>query len=206
MSKSISSRLVRPPNGHSLRFACIALIALGGTVLLRDGPGASPARAQTAAPAGSALTIEQIGDALDKYGKNTITQNGHTDYSLNVQRGKWNMNVIVSVSPNGRVIWMTNSLVGAPDAGAASPAALLNLLKKNYEIGPMFFSIAHGSVRISNPVPNHDLTPDGVREQVDALVATVVDTEPLWNPSTLAGHQSPPKGGNGNGNGNPLGR
>ena len=204
MSNPISSRLVRSPSVHPLRIACIALVALAGAVLIRGGPGNSPARAQTAAQTDSKLTIEQIGDALDKYGKNTITQNGKTVYSLNTHRGKWDMNVIVSLSPNGRVIWMTNQLTKVPDASTASPAALIDILKKNQEIGPMFFSINYGSLRLSNPVPNHDLTADAVRGSVEALVSTVLDTEPLWSPDTLAGNKATPKSGDVNGN--PLSR
>jgi hypothetical protein len=141
--------------------------------------------------AGTGLTIEQIGTALDKYGKNTTTINGQTDYSLTVHRGKWNINVIVSLSPNGQVIWMTNNLTKAPDAGTASAAALLNILRKNQQIGPMFFSIANGSLRLSYPVANHDLTADGLRNDVEALVTTVLDTEALWNPDALAGTAVP---------------
>ncbi|HEY2588241.1 MAG TPA: hypothetical protein VGI81_21030 [Tepidisphaeraceae bacterium] len=72
----------------------------------------------------------------------------------------------------------------------------------------MFFSINRGSLRLSNPLPNHDLTADAVRDNVEALVSTVLDTESLWSPDTLSGHQAPPKSGdgNGNGNGNPLSR
>lgn len=70
----------------------------------------------------------------------------------------------------------------------------------------MFFAINRGSLRLSNPVANHDLTADAVRENVEALVSTVLDTEPLWSPDTLAGNKPPPKSGDVNGNGNPLSR
>jgi hypothetical protein len=149
--------------------------------------------APPAAEAGATLTIEQIGNALDPYNKNTTSINGHTEYSLTVKRGKWNVNVIVSLSPNGKVIWMTNNLTAVPDVSKASPAALMNVLAKNSEIGPMFFSIAGNSLRISSPVPNYDMTPAKVAGSVDGLVATVAATEDLWSGDALTGAARPAK-------------
>ena len=46
------------------------------------------------------------------------------------------MNVIVSLCPNGRVVWITNQLIKVPYAGTASPAALIDILKKNQQCAP----------------------------------------------------------------------
>lgn len=139
-----------------------------------------------AAPAGK-LTLEQIGQALDKYGKNTLTTNGNTSYSLTVTRGKYDINVIVSLSPNHSVIWMTTQLENIPDTSKAAPDALAKLLDRNVKIGPMFFGMVgpNHTVRLSSPVPNHDLTPQAVQDYVEALVSTVLDTEPLWRADVL---------------------
>ena len=88
---------------------------------------------------------------------------------------------------------MTNSLTSLPDPSKVSPMALLNVLQRNAAIGPMFFSIAHGSLVMNYPVPNCDMTAAGVRSNVDALVGTVLDTEPLWNPDALAGNAPAPQ-------------
>jgi hypothetical protein len=137
-------------------------------------------------PAGQ-MTIEQVGQALDKYGKNTATDNGQTTFSLTVTRGKWDLNIIVSLSPNHTIIWMTNQLASIADPTKASPAALVNLLEKNEDIGPMFFGMVgpRHSLLLSNPVPNHDLTPAALQDQVEALISNVLDTEPLWRPEVL---------------------
>jgi hypothetical protein len=95
--------------------------------------------------------------------------------------------VILSISPNGQVIWMTNSLSQVPDAGKVSPAALLNVLKKNRDIGPMFFEIWDGSLVMTYPVPNHDLTVASMKGIVDDFVSTVVNNASLWDPATLGG-------------------
>jgi len=137
-------------------------------------------------PAGQ-MTLEQIGQALDKYGKNTATDNGQTTYSLTVTRGKWDLNVIVSLSPNHTMIWITNQLMSIADPSKASSEALMKLLEKNEDIGPMFFGVVgqRHSLLLSNPVPNHDLTPAALQDQVEALISSVLDTEPLWRSEVL---------------------
>lgn len=164
-------------------------IAFGPNAVSQTKQGASQTKAagaQSGAPRG-ALSVAQLGDALTPYGKNTTTNNGQTSYSITVPSGKWKINVILSISPNGQVIWMTNSLTPVPDAGKVSSAALLNVLKKNRDIGPMFFEIWDGSLVITYPVPNHDLNAASMKTIVDDFVATVVNNASLWDPATLGG-------------------
>jgi hypothetical protein len=164
-----------------LVFVIPLALGIGAVGMMADEPSAPPAANQNGG--GSSLTVEQLGEALDSYGKNTSTNNGQTDYSVTVTRGKWNINLIISISPNGKMIWMTNNLTAMPDK--ASPDGLVNVLKKNTEIGPAFFSIADGSLRLSWPVANYDLNATAIHAQVEAMVSTVLDTEPLWRPDAL---------------------
>jgi hypothetical protein len=159
-------------------------IAFGTNAVSQTKPGAGQTKA--AGAQGGALSVAQLGDALTPYGKNTTSNNGQTSYSITVPSGKWKINVIISISPNGQVIWMTNSLTPVPDAGKVSASALLNVLKKNRDIGPMFFEIWDGSLVMTYPVPNHDLNAAGIKSIVDNFVATVVNNATLWDPATLA--------------------
>lgn len=168
------------------------LSAIGVAVIALDSR--NPARgedqnplAAAPAPSGGSLSVEQLGDALETYGKNTTTNNGHTDYSIFVKRGKWNINIIISESPNGSIIWMTNGLTAMPPANQLDMGGVLNILKKNTDIGPMFFSIAGDSLRISYPLANANLTADKLHDRIEAMVSTVVDTEGLWSDAGLTG-------------------
>jgi hypothetical protein len=163
-------------------------IAFGTNAVSQTRAGASQTKASggPSAGLGGALSVAQLGDALTPYGKNTTTNNGQTSYSITVPSGKWKINVILSISPNGQVIWMTNSLTPVPDAGKVSSSALLNVLKKNRDIGPMFFEIWNGSLVMTYPVPNHDLNAAAMKSIVDDFVATVVNNATLWDPATLA--------------------
>lgn len=175
-----------------MKFRFASALATSAVVISGLGIAFGPiANSQTKPAAqsaqGGALTVAQLGDALTPFGKNATTDNGKTTYSVTVPRGKWKINVIISMSPNGQVIWMTNSLSQVPDAGKVSSAALLNVLKKNRDIGPMFFEIWNGSLVMTYPVPNHDLTAASMKAIVDDFVSTVVDNAALWDPATLGG-------------------
>ena len=173
-----------------MKFKFLSAVALAAAVITGLGIAFGPiaiSQAQPVAAQGGAVSIAQLGDALTPYGKNTMTNNGQTNYSITVPSGKWKINVIFSISPNGRVIWMTNKLSPVPDAGKVSSAALLNVLKKNRDIGPMFFEIMNGSLVMTYPVPNNNLNAASMETIVDDFVSTVVDNAALWDPATLAG-------------------
>lgn len=132
------------------------------------------------------LTIQQLGDTLTSYGKNTVNDNGHTYYSVNCGNGNWKSRVMVSLSPSENVVWMTIDPGPLPE-GKISPQALGNLLLKNEEIGPMFFSLdgPSRSIRISYPIANSGLTEAPVKGYVKDLVDTAVDTMALWQSTAL---------------------
>lgn len=177
--------VTRKPLFLGLALAAVAIVALPANWATRAILPRAAAQAMTTA-AGQ-LTIDQIGQALDKYGKNTSTNNGQTTFSITVTRGKWNINLLISLSPNNSVIWITNDAADIPDTSKASPDALAKILEKNTDIGPMFFSIfgQNHTLRLSNPVPNHDMTADALQSQVEAVLNTVADTAPLWAPDAL---------------------
>lgn len=161
-------------------------ITVGSIAILQTRRAASQPKTP-AVEQGGALTVAQLGEILTQYGTHTTTENGRTAYSIIVQRGKWNINLIISISANGEVIWMTNRLSHVPYAGKVSSAALLNVLRKNRDIGPMFFEIWDDSLVMSYPVPNHDMTAESLKKTVDDFVTTVVNNAALWDPATLEG-------------------
>jgi len=150
-------------------------------VALVLGCATTPANAQS-----GRLNIQQLGDALTSYGKNTVTNNGRTYYTVQCGHGQWKSNVIVSLSPNGNFIWMAIEPVQLPDR--ASATALATILKKNLEIGPMYFSIDGRWLRLSSPVPNSDMSQAKVKAYLEDLVNTAVDTMPLWDTRSLGGY------------------
>jgi hypothetical protein len=141
---------------------------------------AAPAHAQA-----GRLTVQQLGDTLTSYGKNTVNDNGHTYYTVRCGNGNWKSSVVVSLSPSENVVWLTIDVSTLPQA-KISPQALGNLLLKNEDIGPMFFSLnGDRKLRLNYPVANVGLTEAKVKADVKELVDLAVDTMSLWDPNTL---------------------
>ena len=134
---------------------------------------------------GGSLTVQQLGDALTSYHKNTVNNNGNIYYSVSATNGKLKIGVIFSVSPNGRVIWIASDVTPMPAPGTTSNAAILTLLKKNNEIGPMFFSVNGNSLRLSYPVPNFNQTSESVKQYLHSFLSTALDNAALWDPASL---------------------
>lgn len=154
-----------------------SMLALAIVLIL--GFATTPARAQS-----GHFSIQQLGDALTSFGKNTVTQNGRTFYTVQCGKGDWKTSVFVSLSPNGNVIWMAIDTAQLPSQTSA--ATLANMLKKNSDLGPMFFSLDGNWVRLSYPVANSDMSEAKVKAYVTTLVNTAVDTMPLWNQKNAA--------------------
>lgn len=152
------------------------------TGLVLAGSLAATAQAQT-----GHFNIQQLGDALSSYGKNTVNDNGNTYYTVQCGRDPWKSSVVVSLSPNGNVIWLGLDLVELP--AKVSPSAMSNLLKKNAELGPVFFSIGGSWLRISSPLPNNDMSEAKLKAYLEQLVHLAVDNHDLWDSKTL---EAPP--------------
>ena len=168
------------PRGLVVLTAVAGMLTLGAGTVLHARAGSPPPQQS------GRLTIEDIGDALTSMGKNTVNNNGQVYYTVNSGRQDVQSNAIVSLSPNGNVIWMTTDLAVMPEAGNTSTTALFNLLKKNTDIGPLFFSINGRHLRLSSPVPNHGMNSGLVRDFLQQLIDTAADTKALWDPGTLA--------------------
>jgi hypothetical protein len=152
-----------------------------------EAPAPTPATAP-AATSGGSLTVDQLSDALTPLGKNSINNNGDRYFTINVDQGQSHRNIVISLSPNGRVIWMTSDVAHIPDPARCSPLALANLLAQNTEIGPMFFGIVRQqkAIQLSQPVPNVNMTPEKVRAYVQNLLETIQKTESFWKEDVIA--------------------
>lgn len=159
----------------SLMISSVLLTGLVLTVVLG-------ATAQTQTQTGH-LNIQQLGDALTSYGKNTVNDNGNTYYTVQCGHDSWKSSVAVSLSPNGNVIWLSLDLVELPSK--VSPTAMSNLLKKNTDLGPVFFSISGSWLRISSPLPNNNMSEAKLKAYLEQLVHLAVDNHDLWDMKTL---------------------
>jgi hypothetical protein len=160
-------------------------LASGSGMLIRGLVLAGLTGILTAAAQGQSgrFDIHQVGDALTSYGKNTVNDNGNTYYTVVCGHDSWKSQVVVSLSPNGNVIWLALDLVEMPSR--VSPTAMSNLLKKNTELGPVFFSIGGNWLRISSAVPNNNMSEAKLKAYLEQLVNLAVDNHDLWDTKTL---------------------
>jgi hypothetical protein len=164
-----SNRRTPTPNGVLRALVLIAMAAILGA-----SAQAQPGR----------FNIQQVGDALTSYGKNTIHDNGNTYYTVQCGHDSWKSSVAVSLSPNGNVIWLALDLAELP--GRVSLTAMANLLKKNTELGPVFFSISGNWLRISSPLANDNMSEAKLKGYLEQLIQLAVDNHNLWDPKSLA--------------------
>jgi hypothetical protein len=129
------------------------------------------------------FNLQQVGNALTSYGKNTVDDNGNTYYTVQCAHDSWKSQVDVSLSPNGNVIWLGLNLVQLP--ARVSPIAMSNLLKKNADLGPVFFSISGNWLRISSPVANNNMSEAKLKAYLEQLVHLAVDNHDLWDLKAL---------------------
>jgi hypothetical protein len=155
----------------SRKRSLLSLVAIAGSLVLASAT--SPASAQ------GGFNIQQLGDTLTSFGKNTVSNNGQTYYTVACgQQGQWKSNIIISLSPNGKFIWMT---LEPAQMSAGIPATTLTSILKNTDISPMFFSINGNAFRLSHPIPNDDMSAGKIKAYMEALVDTAVSTRPLWD-------------------------
>jgi hypothetical protein len=155
--------------------------------LAAPAPAPAVSTAAVSAPSAGRLTVDQVGEALTPLGKNSINDNGNQYFTINVKQGQTRLNVVVSLSPNGNIIWITCSVSKIPDPRRAAPEALAYLLAKNSEIGPIFFDIVpqQGMIQMSEPVANSGMTPELLRQYLGEFVETAQKTEPLWRQNVI---------------------
>jgi hypothetical protein len=83
----------------------------------------------------------------------------------------------------GSTLWIFAGLYSIPTDKPPPSSALLALLAKNDEIGPVFFSYStHNKLLYLNaPTPNVDITPQILRQKIKNFVSNMASTYPLWN-------------------------
>lgn len=176
-SNRVNTNLSLSTSDRMYKSLVLAIVIVGVlTLLLSLG---TSAHAQSAR-----FNAQQIGDALTSYGKNTVNNNGHIYYTVVCGHDSWKSSVTVSLSPNSAVIWMDLDLVEVPSR--VSPAALANLLRKNADLGPVFFSINNNWLRVSLPLPNSEMSESKLKANLEHLVNLAVDNHDVWDPRVLA--------------------
>jgi uncharacterized protein (TIGR03067 family) len=103
-------------------------------------------------------------------------------YQVTVDRDRWPVHVMLSLSTDGRRIWLESKFAPVEDPDKVPPAAWKRLLEANEKIGPAHFAFDKNDRRIHlyKSFDNQALTPDRLRRELDHFDTTVRKTQDYW--------------------------
>ncbi len=162
----------------------VALVASGQA---EDGP--KPIGTTNANTGVKELTDNELLDMLGRMGYETTTTKSADKKTLwiNVKMTRSELGgtfeVSVALSPNKKKLWAHVHLATLKPEHEANAPALLKLLEQNAAIGPNHFRIDPKSkaMYLSRCGDNRALTPALVKDHLEILVNTCVETKDYWN-------------------------
>lgn len=160
---------------------------VGGFVALVMGlAGLAFSPSLAAQSAGSALTEDSLGSALESLGLSTKKDRQRYDFSFKAdcQGEEWEFTMSAVLSQNGESLWVMAWLDELPTASSEVPkTALLRLLANNDRLGKgKFFAYVHENRRfvMQRVLENKDLTPAKLRDVLQDLGGSVAETYDYW--------------------------
>ena len=133
------------------------------------------------------LTEKSLGNLLRATGLDPKKEKKRYDFSFNAKYRdeEWELSMSVVLSQNGNSIWVMAWLDELPRSAAEVPrAALLRLLASNDRLGKgKFFAYISGNRRfvLQCVVENQNMTTAKIRQVLQELGASVVETYPRWS-------------------------
>lgn len=116
---------------------------------------------------------------------------------ITVERDRWPVHVMLSLSTDGRRIWVESKFAPIEDPEKVPPVAWKRLLEANEKIGPAHFAFDKGDRRIHlyKSFDNQALTVERLRRELDHFDTTVRKTQDYWrgeNFKPVIGSTDPP--------------
>jgi hypothetical protein len=145
--------------------------------------------AGAAAAKAAPLTDDTLKAMLENLGY-TVTVTGDkaprhfkVDESAPVNALDFAITFYLSSAKDAPVLWIYAGLYEIPADKPAPSSALLALLAKNDEIGPIFFSYntSNKVLYLNSPTANVDITPVLLRQTIKNFIAKMDSTYSLWN-------------------------
>lgn len=103
-------------------------------------------------------------------------------YQVSVERDRWPVHIMMSLSTDGRRIWMESKFAPIDEPDKVSPSAWKRLLEANEKIGPAHFAFdpADHRIHLYKSFDNQALTADRLRRELDHFDTTVRKTQDYW--------------------------
>jgi uncharacterized protein (TIGR03067 family) len=101
---------------------------------------------------------------------------------VTVERDRWPVHVMLSLSTDGRRIWLESKFAPIEDPDKVPPTAWKRLLEANEKVGPAHFAFDKGDRRVHlyKSFDNQALTVDRLRREIEHFDTTVRKTQDYW--------------------------
>lgn len=103
-------------------------------------------------------------------------------YQVTLERDRWAVHIMLSLSTDGRRVWLESKFAPVEEPDKVSPQAWKRLLEANERIGPAHFAFDKNDKRIHlyRSFDNQGLAPDRLRRELDHFDTTVRKTQDYW--------------------------
>jgi hypothetical protein len=170
-----------------------ALVALGVSVSRADDnkqkavdPAKKADSKETPKTPADALTHETLKERLEAMGydfKTIKSTNGTPMYLVQVDANNYRYVFYLSLSSDFKNLWVTCALRPLPEKGKVRADILEMILAKNYELGPIHFSLkTNRYLYLDLALGNTGLNARRLRTELDGFMSAIRTTEHLWNP------------------------
>jgi len=158
------------------------LSLVGMTALMVALGGPSTVSAQEGTP----LKSTELKAMLSKMGYE-MKEVGDELYEVTVDRDNWQVFVTMSVSKDGKLVWLDCKFPELTSPDTAPGAAYLRLLQENANVAPNFFAFnkVDNRIHIYRALDNKNVTSGQVRREITQFDQTVRTTVDLWRPEAF---------------------
>jgi hypothetical protein len=103
-------------------------------------------------------------------------------FQITIERERWPVHVMVSLSTDGRRVWLESKFAPVEDPDKVPPAAWKRLLEANEKIGPAHFAFDKSDKRVHlyKSFDHHDLTAERLKSEIEHFDSTVRKTPEYW--------------------------
>jgi uncharacterized protein (TIGR03067 family) len=103
-------------------------------------------------------------------------------FQVSVERDRWPVHVMLSLSTDGRRIWLESKFAPIEEPDKAPPTAWKRLLEANEKIGPAHFAFdkADRRIHLYKSFDNQALSAERLRLEIDHFDTTVRKTQDYW--------------------------
>jgi uncharacterized protein (TIGR03067 family) len=156
------------------RFSCLVLLSVAIPVTAQPDPFIRPL---PPAAAGTEMLGKLLRDLA--YEPKALSPDV---FQITVEHDRWPVHIMLSLSTDGRRIWLECKFAPIEDPDRAPPQAWKRLLEANEKIGPAHFAFDAGDKRIHlyKSFDNHALTTDRLKLEIDHFDTTVRKTQDYW--------------------------